>query len=224
MSGSHPVVFRFAGAEHHLTFEEAREVQGRLNAALLAATIEKDRAGREMQAKLDAAKAAEAPPVDRSRRCTVGEAVAPGVANTEDRGDGQQKGYVVLCDDERAKGFVRPVRRSYKHVGIRPKYPLRDLTDKERELYKDIGYAKFEAYPDGSPERGPGNITGRFWTDKQLNSGCGTVTTMGEKIAETYARDPAFYSGTFCCGCGTHLPVGEHGEFVWLDDGTRVGT
>lgn len=27
----------------------------------------------------------------------------------------QQKGYVVLSAEERAKGFVRPVRRSYVH-------------------------------------------------------------------------------------------------------------
>jgi hypothetical protein len=29
--------------------------------------------------------------------------------------DGQQKAYVVLTEEERAKGFVRPVRRSYIH-------------------------------------------------------------------------------------------------------------
>ena len=29
---------------------------------------------------------------------------------------GMQKGYVVLSDDERVKGFVRPVRRSYRHL------------------------------------------------------------------------------------------------------------
>jgi len=29
---------------------------------------------------------------------------------------GQQKGYVVLAPDERAKGFVRPVRRVYTHL------------------------------------------------------------------------------------------------------------
>ena len=30
-------------------------------------------------------------------------------------GTGQQKGYVVLSAEERSKGFVRPVRRSYTH-------------------------------------------------------------------------------------------------------------
>lgn len=85
------------------------------------------------------------------------------------RSDGQQQGYVVLAEEERAKGFVRPVRRSYKH-------------------------------------------------DK-----CGAVTTMGQALAETYARDPKFYSGTFCAHCGSHFPVGEEGEFVWLD-GNKVAT
>lgn len=83
---------------------------------------------------------------------------------------GQQQGYVVLAEEERAKGFVRPVRRSYKHLK------------------------------------------------------CGGVTTMGQTIAETYARDPAFYSGTFCCHCGTHYPVGKDGEFVWAGTDEKVGT
>lgn len=111
-----------------------------------------------------------AAPVDRSARCTVGQAVAPGVPNTEDRGDGQQKGYVILCAEERAKGFVRPVRRTYLHQK------------------------------------------------------CGTTTTMGQSLAETYARDPAFYSGTFCCSCGAHFPVGADGEFTWDGTSDKVGT
>lgn len=82
---------------------------------------------------------------------------------------GQQKGYVVLSKVERAKGFIRPVRRTYVHQK------------------------------------------------------CGVATTMGQALAETYARDPHFYSGTFCVGCRAHFPVGEDGEFVW-DDGSKVGT
>lgn len=54
---------------------------------------------------------------------------------------------------------------------------------------------------------------------------CGSVTTMGQDIAETYARNPRFYGGTFCVKCGMHRPVGEHGEFVWDDgSGQKVGT
>ncbi len=77
--------------------------------------------------------------------------------------------YLVLTDEERDKGFVRPLRLSYVHTT------------------------------------------------------CGSETTMGRAIAETYARQPGFYGGTFCVRCQMHRPVGAEGEFVW-DDGTKVGT
>lgn len=130
---------------------------------------------------------------------------------------GMQKGYVVLSEAERAKGFVRPVRRSYRHVGCRPKYPTRPLTEQEKKG-PDVGYVAYEEYP---PEESP--LIGRFWTQKQLDSGCGETTTMGLALAETYARDPKFYGATMCCHCREHFPVGEQGEFVW-EDGSRVGT
>lgn len=53
---------------------------------------------------------------------------------------------------------------------------------------------------------------------------CGRVTTMAPALAETYARDPHFYGGTFCAHCGTHYPVGAGGEFVWAGTDERVGT
>jgi hypothetical protein len=57
---------------------------------------------------------------------------------------------------------------------------------------------------------------------------CGKITTMSRSIAETYARDPFFYSGTFCTTCGSHFPIGEDGEFVWYEmdgiTGPKVGT
>jgi hypothetical protein len=90
--------------------------------------------------------------------------------HTKLRPDGQQVDYLVLTAEERAKGFVRPVRRSYIHLK------------------------------------------------------CGSVTTMGTALAETYARNPKFYNGTFCCACGTHFPVGEDGEFVWDGTDEKVGT
>lgn len=103
---------------------------------------------------------------------TDGRQVYPGHREIIEEGErkGQQRDYVVLADEERAKGFVRPVRRSYKHLK------------------------------------------------------CGGVTTMGQTLAETYARDPYFYSGTFCCHCGTHYPVGNDGEFVWQGTDEKVGT
>jgi hypothetical protein len=136
---------------------------------------------------------------------------------------GMQKGYVVLSDDERDKGFVRPVRDSYRHIGVRPRYPTRDLTAEESERYTQFGYIQFEAYPEGAPEAA-GSSTGRFWTAKQLASGCGSVTTMSRPLAETYARQPDFYGATYCAACGAHFPVGAHGEFVWDHTDERVGT
>ena len=81
--------------------------------------------------------------------------------------NGQNEVYLILSDEERAKGFIRPLRRSYIH------------------------------------------------------STCGTKTYMGLKLCETYARNPKFYGATFCCGCNTHLPVGE---FNWAEDGEVVGS
>lgn len=52
---------------------------------------------------------------------------------------------------------------------------------------------------------------------------CGSVTTMGAALAETYARQPSFYGATYCATCRMHRPVGEQGEFVW-SDGNKVGT
>jgi hypothetical protein len=47
---------------------------------------------------------------------------------------------------------------------------------------------------------------------------------MGRSIAETYARDPKFYGGTFCVRCGKHFPLFIEGrsQFRW-DDGSPVG-
>jgi hypothetical protein len=147
---------------------------------------------------------------------------ASGVPTLERLPDGQHLDHWVLSAEERAKGFVRPVRRSYVHVGIPgPKHPLRDLTSEELERHAQFGYVKYEAYPESS------SIVGHFWTQAQLDKiggGCGVVTTMGAAIAETYARNPAFYGSTFCCGCGQYLRVGEAGEFVWDGTQERVGT
>jgi len=101
---------------------------------------------------------------------TDGSPVPADGSHRELRPDGQQKGYVVLSDEERAKGFVRPVRRSYVHAK------------------------------------------------------CGGLTTMGVALAETYARQPNFYSGTFCVDCGAHFPVGADGEFTWAGTDEKVGT
>lgn len=141
----------------------------------------------------------------------------------ETLGDGQKADHWVLSDLERAKGYVRLVRLSYRHVGlpVPPPERLRDLTPEEEERFGGNGYVKFEPYGE---DRAP--VTGRFWTLEQLKRGniCGAETRMPAKCAETYAAQPGFYGQTFCCACGGYFPVGADGEFVWLDDGTRVGT
>jgi hypothetical protein len=135
----------------------------------------------------------------------------------------QDDTYLVLSEAERAKGFVRPVRNSYVHVGIAgPKYPLRDLTDEEKQRYLESGYVKFEKHPESDAP-----TIGRYWLQKQLDSigkGCGTLTTMRRALSETYAREPHFYGSTYCCGCNMHRPVGRDGEFVWDGTEIRVGT
>ena len=117
--------------------------------------------------KKEAERVASIPPADRSKRCMLsGNPETPDHREIDPQ-SGMQKDYVVLCADERKKGFVRPVRRSYMH-------------------------------------------------DR-----CGSLTTMGLALAETYARDPKFYSGTFCCACAAHFPVAE---FYWAGTTERVGS
>ncbi len=128
---------------------------------------------------------------------------------------GQNAAYLILSEEERSKGFVRPVRRSYVHTGEIPKYPLREPTEEERQNTEGMGYIKVMDYP---PEEAP--KIKRFFTKKQLN-GCGVLTTMAQSIAETYAREPGFYGATYCCGCKRHLPVSE---FVWEDTCEVVGS
>lgn len=135
--------------------------------------VKASEAANNIRTKEEAArrKAAEAIPVDRSAVVLAdGSPVTPD--HRELKENGQQKAYVVLSDAERAKGFVRPVRRSYRHAK------------------------------------------------------CGSTTTMGQSIAETYARDPYFYSGTFCVECGKHFPLSIDGvaQFFWVDDGSAVGS
>jgi hypothetical protein len=77
-----------------------------------------------------------------------------------------------------------------------------------------------------SDERSKGFV--RPFRDAYRHLKCGKITTMGRSIGETYARDPFFYSGTFCVHCGAHSPVGEDGEFTWYEmdgrEGPKVGT
>lgn len=133
----------------------------------------------------------------------------------------QNEVYLVLREAERTMGWVRPYRDRYQHVGIRPKYPTRPVNEKEIEWWGQDpeGLIAFEAYLENRSEHP--KATGRYWTTSELNSGCNTVTTMGRALSETYAKNPLFYSSTYCVGCQMHKAVEE---FVWTADGQRVGS
>ncbi len=162
---------------------------------------------------------------DDKIQLTDGSPVPEDRSHTELKENGQQKDYIVLSPEERAKGFIRPLRKSYTHIGKPgPEFPLIDLTEKQKSIFvrkgDDERFVKFEPYPEGHK----GASTGRFWTQKDIDKigkGCGTDTTMSLEIAETYARNPHFYGGTFCCSCRKHLPLEE---FVWRGTVEIVGS
>ena len=52
------------------------------------------------------------------------------------------------------------------------------------------------------------------YRDSYVHDKCGALTKMGRALSETYARDPYFYSGTFCVGCGAHFDLDQ---FHWED-------
>ena len=60
-----------------------------------------------------------------------------------------------------------------------------------------------------------------------IHTKCGGFTEMGLELCETYARQPTFYSGTFCAICGAHYPLIDDGgdrSFIWSgSNGLGVG-
>jgi hypothetical protein len=137
--------------------------------------------------------------------------------------------YLVLSEEERAKGFVCPVRTSYVHVGRkdsnRYKGIHRILTEAEQLEYPDKKYVAVMTVlenEDGSFKGGPYVTKEELdaWRYGEYIGGCGTITTMGIALSETYARNPKFYGATYCTGCQKHLPVGE---FIWYGTNIKVG-
>lgn len=146
--------------------------------------------------------------------------------------DGQQQNYLVLSEEERAKGFVRPVCCAYIHQGRAICGKLRGLgaLDVGMVAWVCVDVAKHGG--DCSAWRQATAPELKRLQDTGFLGGCGSVTTMGKALAETYAREPSFYTGTFCTKCKAHFPVGKDGEFAWVAegprelsiDGTKVGT
>lgn len=133
-------------------------------------------------------------------------------------GNGQNKVYLILSPEERAKGFVRPVRQSYTHVGLR-------ICGKIKTFDGDPGLFVCKSPPNHEGKCGPVYCAITKEQKEQLDKdgnlyGCGSTTTMAIEIAETYARDPMFYGMTYCVGCHKHIPVEE---FVWEGTNEIVG-
>lgn len=61
----------------------------------------------------------------------------------------------------------------------------------------------------------------RPFRDSYEHTICNSITTMAYPLAATYAREPRFYSRTFCCKCGGHYPVSQ---FYWKDTDEFVGS
>jgi hypothetical protein len=76
---------------------------------------------------------------------------------------------------------------------------------------EDFDYG--EKRPDGQYENYPTIDEGEFEQEPRDTyihvDGCGSRTTMTGDLPESVARDPTYYTKTFCTGCGTHVPVGE---------------
>lgn len=138
---------------------------------------------------------------------------------------GQNNCYLVLSQEERDKGFIRPFRESYIHMGRKYSDGIKMLDKPEKsEFNGNIYVAIANISIDGKV------LGGTYITQKELEQynrnggyigGCGVVTTMGYEIAATYARNPKFYNATFCVGCNKHLPLSE---FLWSDSNDIVGS
>lgn len=132
-------------------------------------------------------------------------------------------GDMTECADEKMEDEtdIPPVDRSCTELTSGVSVP----EDRSHETIRPDGQQKAYVVLSKS-ERDKGFVPP--FRDAYRHLTCGTITTMGRALAETYARDPSFYSGTFCVHCQSHFPVGEDGEFVWYEmDGTtgpKVGT
>lgn len=76
---------------------------------------------------------------------------------------------------------------------------------------KDFDYG--EKLPDGQYENHPTKDEGEYvqpLRDSYVHEKCGATTTMGEKLAKSFARDPNQYVKTFCAGCGGYFTLDEY--------------
>lgn len=153
--------------------------------------------------------------------CTTSGEPVDQVRAAQTEATGQHKAYIVLCEEERRKGFVRPYRDIYRHVG---RSVCAKIVDSAGVLGGPRRICDLPEGHEGACDESYRTVTqpehAELLRTHRLG-GCGTITTMGRDLSETYARDPTFYGETFCVACNKHLPVAE---FVWDADGQQVGS
>lgn len=74
------------------------------------------------------------------------------------------------------------------------------------EQREDGQYENYPTIEDGDFEQEP--------RETYIHQECGTRTTMTGDLPESVARDPTYYTKTYCAGCQTHVPVEE---VKWAD-------
>jgi len=147
------------------------------------------------------------------------------------KGEGQQNEcYLILSEEERAKGFIRPYRNQYIHIGKNIKSHwksiYRILNEEEKNEHKEKYVAIMTVLTDEEGNfKGGAYVTQEQldkWKKGEQDGGCGGKTIMAREIAETYARNPSFYGATWCMNCKKHIDVNE---FIWDDkSGETVGS
>lgn len=147
----------------------------------------------------------------------------------------QHSKYLVLSTEELSKGFIRPVRDTYVHVGKKIERDIEGRIIGRLIQIDDQDYPKSDYYTKANGFSGyimyPKNhdVIGRYLSKEEVEAiisrkthfgGCGVATKMGRWLSETYASSPSFYGATYCVGCEKHLAVEE---FIW-DDNEVVGS
>jgi hypothetical protein len=99
-----------------------------------------------------------------------------------------------------------------KHFGSPAPDPELDPITKQHKAYWVLSEA----------ERAKGFV--RPVRDRYRHETCGSVTTMGRALSETYAREPGFYGRPSARAAANTSLLARTASSCGLDDGEKVGT
>lgn len=112
----------------------------------------------------------------------------------------QNKKYLILSDEERSKGFIRPVRYSYVHIGKKVDLkggtiePRTDECNKHNEKF-NTKYVAFIKYPESESP-----VVGRYIEQKELDNinkhigGCGTGIFYDQSIGRGIRKSKRIFN------------------------------